>query len=219
MKRKILLFCYVGGAGGKFIANCLAFSKQVAYADYNIAKTIIQDNNLELLENQLFNNIPEKQHSRQWLNLEVGCKDLFGEDIVEARWGIRQEKLRLNDLSVFNDIWLPLMNHQVKEVRNCQNFFADDELFTVLVKGTPEFIDLAIRLKWPEKHHCLNLNIYKEFNKEIENQPFDFTFENWDPRNPENLNQIPKLANQLGIELDLNLAKNYIKKYIDFHLD
>jgi hypothetical protein len=75
---KILLFRYFGGAGAKFIANCLSYSQQVAFPNYKKLLAIQADDSLKLLEKSLLDTIPDKSNSRQWLQLEQGCHQLFG---------------------------------------------------------------------------------------------------------------------------------------------
>ena len=46
---------------------------------------------------------------------------------------------------------------------------------------------------------------------------FDFVFDQWDARSQTRHSEIIELANQLDINLDLNLAKHYTQKYVDFY--
>jgi len=218
MKKKILLFHYVGGAGGKFIANCLSFSKNVVFSDYNIAQSFLDNNDFNFLEEQLLNTIPEKQNSRQWLTIEKGCRQLFGNSITQIREGNSTNNLKLNDLSIFDGMWLPLMTHNIFQFNNCKKFFSNDTVVTVLVDGTPEFIDLAIRLKWKNETHCLDLDAFNKFKNDVQSMNFDFTVNNWDPLDIKNHTQITQLATEIGCNFDLILANNYIKKYINFHI-
>jgi hypothetical protein len=216
MKKKILFFHYFGGAGGKFIQNCLTFSQQVTIANYQFAQEFLTSRDLKLQELRLLNTIPPKHAGRTWLNREQGCRQLFGPGIDEIKQGVASSK-NLNDLSVFDGMWLPLGSHSISEFQNCKNYFSKDEVFTVLVDATPEFIDLAIRLKWPEEHHCLHPDTFKDFHNSIKYVDFDFTFKEWNPLDTGNLSQILDLAKQIHCEFDLSLADNYIKKYQDFH--
>ena len=217
MKKKILLFYYIGGAGGKFIANCLSFSKQVVFTNYNKSVNFLNNDNFDFLEKELLSTIPEKENHRRWILLEQGCHQLFGADINRVRNNPICNDIKFNDLSVFNGMWLPLVAHDILEFNNYKKFFSNDTIFTVLVDGTSEFIDLAIRLKWPEEHHCLDLTILDKFKNSIQSIDFDFIFNDWNPLKIKNHAQIIQLAKQLECDFDLGLAKNYIQKYIDFH--
>lgn len=218
MKKKILLFHYFGGAGGKFIANCLSYNKQVAFSNYEKAIAVLSSKNLNLLEQSLLNTIPDKINSREWLYLEQGCHQLFGKAIIDIRLGNLYDSTNLNDLSKLDNIWLPLMTHTIQDFDRLKSFFYDDEIFTVLVDSTVEFIDLAIRKKWREEHHCINLDGYKKFKEDCKLANFDFCFDNWNPLITENHTMITDLANKIGTNFDLNLCKKYVEKYINFHI-
>ena len=56
------------------------------------------------------------------------------------------------------------------------------------------------------------------FLKNLEKIKFNFVFNNWNPLDSNEHYQITKLAEHLEINFNLNLAKNYINKYIKFHL-
>jgi len=222
MKKKILIFHYTGGGGGKFIANCLSFSGKVAITNYDIAESFLNNNNFNFLEKKLLNTVPEKINSRQWHQHEHGCRQLFGDDIDKIRLSNSDNSvnasIKLNNLSALGDQWLPIMSHTVTGINNIKQFFANDTVFTVLVDGTKEFIDLAIRLKWPEEHHCLDLDIFNKFKNGHQTFDFDYRFDDWNPLDMSKHVQISQLADQLGCSFDLNLANNYIKKYVDFHI-
>ena len=214
---KILLFFYFGGAGGKFIANCLSYSQQVAFAEYQTALKIKQDTDINLLETELLKTIPDKNCSKQWLNFEQGCNQLFGKNIDAIKQGNPVISNDFYDIGSLKPLWLPVMAHQKIHYNRLLEWFKNDQVFTVLVDSTPEFIDYAIRLKWPEPHHCLDLNHYKIFQEEIKSLQFDFEFRNWSPLTTNGQNCIIELAKKININFDLNLAKNYIDKYVEFH--
>ena len=214
---KILLFHYVGGAGGKFIANCLSFSKKVAFSNYSVAQSFLNNNDLNFLEKNILDTVPDKSHSREWFKLEQGCHQLFGIGINAIRRNQPVDSPELNDVYSLKDQWLPLVSHTMTEFNNLKQFFVKDTVVTVLVDGTKEFIDLAIRLKWPEEHHCLDLDIFNKFKNECQKVEFDYQFDAWNPLDISKHAQINQLANQLGCNFNLGLANNYIKKYIDFH--
>jgi hypothetical protein len=216
---KILLLHYYAGAGGKFIANCLSYSNKVAFSNYEKALTILTNSDLVFLENCLLDTIPDKVSSHQWLQLEQGCHQLFGRNL----WGITKNKSRenitkLNDLTLLGNVWLPLVSHDIDQFITFKSLFSDSEIFTVLVDSTTEFIDLAIRRKWPKEHHCLDLDTYKKFKEECKSANFDFCFNNWNPLIIENHCMITELANKIGCDFDFDLCKNYIEKYVNFHI-
>ena len=212
----ILLMHYFGGAGGKFIANCLSFSGQVAFANYKVALAYQQDKNIKNLEQALLDTVPLREQKRTWLQLEQGCVQLFGENIVQVKNGCPLSK-NLFDIDSLEYDWLPLMAHNKNVFDNCKKHFANRKIFTVCVEGTADFIDYAIRLKWPEKHHCLDLDQFKEFNNQLDVLDFDHRITDWDPRCLEKHQQILNLARQLNIAYNPKTANNYICKYLEFH--
>ena len=219
MKKKILLFYYFGGAGGKFIANCLSYSKKVAFPDYKKALIILANNDLVFLENCLLATIPDKINSRQWLQLEQGCYQLFGPNIHNIRKNkSHNDIIKLNDLTLLGNVWLPLMSHDMDKFMSYKSFFYDSEIFTVFVDSTTEFIDLAIRRKWPKEHHCLDLDAYKKFKEECKLANFDFCFNNWNPLIIDTHSMITQLANKIDCDFDIALCKNYIEKYVNYHI-
>jgi len=216
---KILLFHYFAGAGGKFIANCLSYSKKVAFPNYKKALTILTNNDLVFLENCLLSTIPDKINSKQWLYLEQGCWQLFGRSLHNVIKDKSDNYLsKLNDLTLLGNVWLPKMTHTMDQFIGFKSLFSDSEIFTVLIDSSPEFIDLAIRRKWPEEHHCLDLDAYKKFKEDCKSTHFDFCFYNWDPLMIENHSKITELANKIDCDFDITLCKNYIEKYVNFHL-
>ena len=219
MQKKILLFHYMGGAGGKFIANCLTFSKQVAFSNKSIASEFLKTQDIGLIEKALLSTIPSKDQSRLWLSLENGCNQLFGIGIDIVKLGHTIQDTNFTNLDEFynNDMWLPVMSHTKSQFDNLSKFFKEHLIFSVLVDGTKEFIDCSIRKKWPQESHCLDLNLYNNFHQEKANMKFDFVFDQWDARSQTRHSEIIELANQLNINLDLNLAKHYTQKYVDFY--
>jgi hypothetical protein len=212
----ILIFFYVGGAGAKFIANCLTYSGQVAFSNYKIA---VNRDPAEY-HRELLATIPDRSASRTWLNHEHGCYQLYGNGITLIKTPDYPYPIdnTLNDLTPLSDLWLPVMTHTVDEVCNLQHHFKDRPQRIVAVDATPEFIDLAIRLKWPGNDHCLDLDQYNQYQKELKELKTDYIFGEWDPRDPMAINQILEFAHWLGIELDLTPARDYINRYRAFHL-
>lgn len=212
----ILLMHYFGGAGGKFIANCLSFSGQVAFANYKVALAYQQDKNIKNLEQAVLDTVPPREQKRTWFELEQGCTQLFGPNLIQARNGYPLSE-NLFDIDSLKYDWLPLMTHNKNQFDNYKKHFANYKIFTVCVEGTADFIDYAIRLKWPEEHYCLDLNQFKEFNSELDVLDFDHCITGWDPRCREQHQQILNLACQLNIDYNPKTANNYICKYLEFH--
>jgi len=213
---KIILFAYIGGAGGKFIANCLSMSGHVAFSNFEIATAFAQNQDFEILKEALLDTIPPKNQSRTWFQREQGCFQLFGPAIKDIRnTGSSLDKLK--DLDSLGDVWLPLMSNGVKETQNFLKYFSQHTVKTVLVNGTKEFINKSIRLKWPEKHHCLDLEIYNRFQSETKKINFDYVIQDWNPLIPDNWIKVEKLSNMLDIEFDMSCAKFYTDKYLNFY--
>ncbi len=210
---KILLLNYYGGGGGKFIANCLSYSHRVAFPNFHIAQNILKDN--ELLEQSLLATIPSKENSKQWLFYEQGCGQLFGDGLDHSKNKLGE----LNDLSQLGDVWLPLMSHYRVQFTNYLECFKDATVFKVLIDADPTFIDSAIKLKWPKKEHCLDIDDYQQWKNSIVRSDYDFVIDNWNPIISNNHSKIVELAKHIGINFDLSSAKNYIDKYINFHCD
>lgn len=210
----ILIFYYIGGAGGKFIANCLTYSRQVAFSNYEAA---LRNDPVEYHQ-LLLETIPDKSDSRDWLNREHGCWQLFGDAIYYIKeHGVVPDDVKRNDLSKLGDVWLPIMAHHQYQVPNIQRYFADVPQHVIVVDTEDDFIDLAIRLKWQSPLACLDLDRYDEFQQEIQSMSMDYCFKKWNPLKPDATDQIKQFAQYLGFELDLTPAKEYIDKYIDFH--
>jgi hypothetical protein len=215
--RGVLIFYYLGGAGGKFIANCLSYSGQVAFSDYDIA--LKQD--INKYHTTLLTTIPEDKKDRTWMFREKGCWQLFGPGVgaIKNHWQITQDA-PLNDLTKLGNQWLPIMAHFKYEVSNIQEYFKDVPQRFIIVNADPVFIDRAIRLKWENPAHCLDLDRYDEFQQEIKSMSADYCFDNWNPLAPGAQERIVEFARWLGIDLDLNSqqAQEYINKYIAFHV-
>jgi hypothetical protein len=218
MKKKILLIHYYGGAAGKFVSNCLSYSKQVAFQNYDKALAILKTNDLCLMDQYALATVPEKINSRQWDSYEEGCAQLFGLGINHVESGIPFYETLLHDMSEFDNIWLPKMSHTLEQFNRLTSFFSNNEVFTVFLDGTPEFIDLAIRKKWPMEHHCIDLDSFKIFQENSTSMNFDFYIRNWDPLIVKNHDMITTLADKIGINFDIRLCQKYIEKYINFYL-
>jgi hypothetical protein len=215
--KKILLFHFFPGGAGKFIANCLSFSQQVAVSNFQFALKFNQTKDLSGLDQLLLDTIPDHDLARQWLFLEHGCEKLFGNDIMRIKRNNDPVKAKLNNLDALGSVWLPLITHDQTAFDNCAEYFSKDQVFKILVDSTPEFIDLAIRKKWPEQHHCLDIEKYQVFKNNLKNMHFDMVIPDWNPLIPENLTQILLLAKRINVDFSLQMAKTYIEKYQNFH--
>jgi hypothetical protein len=215
----ILLLYYYEGAGGKYVANLLAHSNQVVFANSKIAHEILKDP-VQIVPACL-DTIPSKEKGREWGKYENGCDTLFGRSIMSVKYqdlpSVYPAYGPWINNTALSDKWLPLVAHRPDSFARQQKFFSQHRIFTVFVNTVPEFIDCAIRLKWPEEHHCLNLDDYRQFIKDTEPFKFDYELE-WDPRDLTQYSKIVDLAKALGVEFDVASAKEYMQKYIDFHL-
>lgn len=214
---KILLMHYFGGAGGKFITNCLAYSGQVAFPNYAIALEYQQTQNLANINQSMLATIPSRENSREWLDKEQGCYQLFGRGITNVQSGQLTFQNIFYNLGPLADMWLPIKSHRKTVFDNVCQHFRDQRIFKVLLTATPDFIDFSIRLKWPKQHHCLDLDQLNEFNQELQTMSFDYAINDWDPRDIAQHYKIKDLATALGIEYDPALAKEYTTSYINFH--
>jgi hypothetical protein len=216
---KILHLYYYEGAGGKYVANLLAHSHQVAFANSKLAHEILNDP--PHIVPACLATIPSKENGRQWGQYENGCDTLFGPNI----WQIKTRDLSSVypahgpwiDNTALAHQWLPLVAHRADVFVRQQKFFGQHQIFTVFVNTVPEFIDCAIRLKWPEQHHCLNLDDYGQFIEHTKQIKFDHELQ-WDPRDPNQYNKISELAHKLDFEFDVSIAQSYQERYIDFHV-
>lgn len=212
--RGILIFYYIGGAGGKFFANMLTYSGQVAISNYDIALR----NNPEESNAALLATIPDKTNSRQWLTLEHGCNQLFGDAIYTIKQqGAVGAAAKLNDLTLIKDKWLPVMAHYPHEVANIQKYFKHVEQRLIIVDSDPAFIDRCIRLKWTDEDNCLDLNVYKEFKQAANNLLPDHRINGWKLENRGSLMSVVDLAQSLDLTVDFDAANAYFEKYLAFH--
>ena len=221
---KILLFHYFRHGGGKFITNCLSFSEVVAIQNFNLAvRTLKNKNTSSLVEQTLLKTVPSKEKPLDWGRLEQGCVQLFGHGISEIKLTGIHYRHPLNNLNLLNDVWLPLITHSKLEFDNVLKFFSASTIVKIFVDTDPTFIDLAMLIKSPRGtnlHYSIaSVPIYNSFYVDILSCSFDFVFRNWNPLIATNHLKITELSNQIGCNLNLDLAKNYIKKYVDFHTD
>lgn len=214
---KILHLHYFAGSGGKFIGNCLSMSGQVAFPNYGVFKKYYESKDIAIIEKSLLNTIPPSSEYRTWFTREPGCSQLFGPGIDEIRKSKQQAHARLNDTSIFSDVWLPVVTHRFEEVSLINDYFHLAEIFFVGILGDPEFIDKAIRLKWPEEHHCFDPDQFAEFAVNFQKLRFDHVIHDWNPLEKSRLFEIENLAGKLNVNYTNALAKNYINQYLQFH--
>jgi hypothetical protein len=212
----ILLMHYFSGAGGKFIVNCLSLSGQVAITNYQLALSYQHNKNIAHLEKALLDTIPPRNQSKTWLELEHGCLQLFGKDIDKIKNGLAHTN-DLFDLGFLKYNWLPIVSHNKDVFNNIKKHFVNYKIFTVSVMATPDFIDCSIRLKWPQQHHCLDLDLLKEFNYQCQFLEFDHCIVDWDPRQLNQHRKISNLSQTLNVDYNPTTANNYIRKYLDFY--
>jgi hypothetical protein len=208
----LLIFYYMGGAGGKFIANCLTYSGAVAFTDYELA---VRNDPTELNQ-ALLNTIPERDHSREWMQREHGCAQLFGPGVADIKRGAPVDST-LNDLSQLTQAWVPIIAHTPEQLHNIQTYYSATAQRLILVDAVPEFIDLAIRLKWADPSHCLDLALYEQYKQHTATLEPNYVFDAWDPRASGATDRIVAFAGTLDIALDLSPAEAYIARYQAFH--
>ena len=220
MQKKILLFHYYPGAGGKFILNCLGHNKGFAIGDSVIAEAML--NKFDILEIQklMLDTVPARDQMRQWGKYEkYGCRELFGPGIdeIKNRGQLNSNLFPIIDKLASGDYWIPLLSHSYHMLYNLRKFFSKDRVYSVFLDTVPEFIDLAIQRKWPSEHHCLDLDSYRDFLSDTAKIEFDHTIPEWDPRDQTQYHKLITLANNINLEVNLDLAKSYINKYIKIH--
>lgn len=217
MTLKILHVHYFGGSGGKFVSNCLAMSGQVALANYEIFANYYQSKDIGIIRHALLDTIPESDQARTWLYKELGCRQLFGPGINNVKQGMAAANGLFTDVSRFVDTWLPIDSHTKIAFDNVRKHFTGHRYFSVLVKGDKEFTDRAIRLKWPDPRHCLDLDQWHDFKRETSGMRVDHVIDDWNPLQSGQLQEIEKLAKLLAIDYDNSMARDYITKYLAFH--
>jgi hypothetical protein len=204
----------MGGAGGKFFANMLTYSGQVAISNYAIA----QRNDSAEYNVALLATVPDKLNSRSWLTLEHGCNQLFGNAVYEIKQqGAVGAAAKLNDVTQIPRKWLPVMAHFESEVVNIQRYFKDSPQRLIIVDADPDWIDRCIRLKWTDSTHCLDLNVYQEFKQAANNLLADHRITGWKLENRGSLMSVTDLADSLDLVIDFDAANAYIERYLAFH--
>ena len=216
--RKVLIFHYVPGAGGKFIMNTLAYSNQVSVQDSRVAHTFLKNKNLDYLTKILLATIPTKgQGNSEWFEKELGDWQLWGTEIENVRENTRPQNLKPNVDLIHNNLWLPVIAHCNNSYKNLKSYFAKDQVFTVYVEPTIDFLICAIKKKWPSETNTIDPSVIYQIKNDVINIEHDFVVNNWDPRY--SITQIKDLANKINIEFDLALAKEYTDQYQKFHSD
>ena len=220
MQKKILVLHYYPGAGGKFVLNCLGHNKGFAIGDSTTADAMLDKFDILEIQKLMLATVPERDQMRQWSKYEKhGCRELFGSGIdeIKKRGQLHSNLFPIIDKLASSDYWIPLVSHSYQEVHNLRNFFSKDRVFCVFLDTIPKFIDLAIRRKWPYKHNCLDLDSYRAFLIDTAQIDFDHTIPEWDPCDQTQYHKLITLANNINLEVNLDLAKSYINKYIQIH--
>lgn len=218
MPLKILHLHFFGGSGGKFISNCLSTSGKVAFPNYQILKEYHLTKNIDIVNQALLNTIPDKKERRLWLYKEQGCDRLFGNGIIAIRNGNLLNSCSLYNFNNFCNYWLPIVSHDHDSANHINKYFLNNNIFFVGILGNKEFIDYAIRLKWPNTEHCLDLDLYYDFLKNFKELNFNHIIDNWNPLDESTLYQIENLAMLINVQYNNFMAKEYINKYQNFHL-
>jgi hypothetical protein len=109
------------------------------------------------------------------------------------------------------------MAHYPAEVANIQRYFANVEQRLIIVDADPDWIDRAIRLKWENPAHCLDLTVYAEFKQAANNLLADHRIMGWKPENRGSLMSVVDLADTLDLTIDFDAANDYIERYLAFH--
>ena len=220
MQKKILVLHYYPGAGGKFVLNCLGHNKGFAIGDSTTADAMLDKFDILEIQKLMLVTVPRRDQMRQWSKYEkYGCRELFGSGIYEVFQfcQLSGDFFPIIDKLASSDHWIPLVSHSCQQMLNIRNFFSKDRVYSVFLNTVPEFIDLAIRRKWPSEHHCLDLDSYRDFLSDTAKIEFDHTIPEWDPRDQTQYHKLITLANNINLEVNLDLAKSYINKYIQIH--
>ena len=220
MQKKILVLHYYPGAGGKFVLNCLGHNKGFAIGDSTTAEAMLDKFDILEIQKLMLDTVPARDQMRQWSKYEkYGCRELFGPGIdeIQNRGQLNSNLFPIIDKLAASDYWIPLVSHSYQQVYNLRKFFPKDRVFCVFLNTIPKFIDLAIRRKWPSEHHCLNLDSYRDFLSDTAKIEFDYTIPEWDPCDQTQYHKLITLANNINLEVNLDLAKSYINKYIQIH--
>lgn len=216
---KFLLFYYTPGAGGKFLINLLAYSGQVAIQHAEHACAMAAKFDLDYINQVMLATVPDVDQGRNWYAHELGCDKLFTERFLDSDG--REDRSCLDRLQpvIAKDLWLPLICHSKHTFSKKLSLTADHERLKIFIDSDPEFIDLCIRKKWPEEHHCLDLDQYRQFKTDTQAilPFFDYVLDNFHAVRDDISARTKTLAQIIGIDYDFSLARQYVDKYIAFH--
>lgn len=212
--KKLLCLYYLGGAGGKFILNCLAHGGQVTFQNYQIASQYAKNKDLTPIKQASLATVPPKIHGHDWYQYEQGDYQLFGNDYPQLNGNYQD-----NDLTTFHKIdqWIPTTAHCLPQYNDVQNFFVDYQIVNVCIIPTQDFIDQSIRLKWPDTGACLCLDTWKNWNYTLDDLSFDYIIQDWDAREHKSIKKIQKLADFLAVDFSVQDCMPYIQKYREFY--
>lgn len=208
----------MNGAGGKYILNCLASSGSVAVQHKEYALQCLQG---ETLVEKLLTTLPDhKEQMRNWGNYELGCDKLYNKKWLDQLRNNQHITEFIGNAAVTldkNDYWLPFVANNPSQLQQLLDYFDNHNVCTVYVDPNKDFIDKAIRLKWPEPHHCLDLDAYFNFQQEAKLLDFDYIMYNWDACSQSALAELEELANFINVKVDLQSIDAYITKYVSLH--
>lgn len=214
---KYLLLYYFEGSGGKFIANTLAYTQQVAFMNVNIMQAAQQAQDFDIIHQSIMKTVPDKEISHSWHKHEAGVVSMYGPPhnrMPSCGVGQYDDLIKLHNA---DSLWFPTTFHNPLKLPILKSCLKADQLFTVHINSTADFIDRAIRIKWPMMHQCLDLDLFRKFHENTQGLKFDFVLDNWDPRDRDQHYRLQELASALGCNLDLDAAAPYINRYLDFH--
>lgn len=204
----LIIACYIPGAGGKFILNCLGLSRHVVLQDQELAQ--------HQLNNQLS---PKDKHAllleritdtdQTWSDLGLGCRELFGDAIYNNKKNCGDFKFApvIAELSNSN-LKFCLVSHEYPRVANQLKvwanahciIFTDEIKFIQTVRSASNWSAVA---KWSMPTTAIDLcwtNIRGDSWPEIA------------PKNLQEYDQLPKFIKDEIAELHENII---LKHYRD----
>jgi hypothetical protein len=176
---------------------------------------------LDAIQKLMLDTVPARDQMRKWGEYEkYGCEKLWGASIMEIKqFGQTTTEFFtiINELSR-NNYWIPLVSHSYEMMRNLQNYFSNECVYTVLLDTIPEFIDVAIKRKWPSDYHCLDLDSYSKFLNSTKQLHFDHVIPSWNPCDRSQYHKLITLAEKIGLDMNIDSSEEFINKYIQIHI-
>jgi len=125
---KIVIVCYPGGAGGKFLINNLSLNDQTVFQSDKLAQAQLDgDFSYQDKINYLRNQLQQAANTQIWNDLNLGCKQLFGINNIE--YLIEYDEIFLNRFSpvvkkvISKKLCLFLVAHNTLILRSMLNFW------------------------------------------------------------------------------------------------